>query len=113
MLRLRKVFGHAKKRSTDVLNPSAEVKQIATCLQLFLMIPQRGEHNIEYQLTFSGSNFIFHDSRGIEAGSEDELNVVKEFIQKREQLVDLKDQLHVIWYSFLASLQIDTIYLIC
>jgi len=102
-----------KKRSTDVLNPSAEVKRIATYLQLFLMIPQRGEHDIEYQLTFSGSNFIFHDSRGIEAGSEDELKAVKEFIQKREQLVDLKDQLHVIWYSFLVSLQIDTTYFIC
>jgi len=62
------------------------------------MIYQRGEHNIEYQLTFAGSNFIFHDSRGIEAGSEGELKIVKEFIQKREQLVDLKNQLHVIWY---------------
>ena len=62
------------------------------------MLYQRGEHNIEYQLTFAGSNFIFHDSRGIEAGSEAELKIVKEFIQKREQLVDLKDQLHVIWY---------------
>jgi hypothetical protein len=104
LFRLRKVFGHVKERSTDVLNPSAEVKQITTCLLLFLMIHQRGEHNIEYQLTFSGSNFIFHDSRGIEAGSEDELKTVKEFIQKREQLVDLKDQLHVIWYSFFSLL---------
>jgi len=63
------------------------------------MIHQRGKHNIEYQLTYAGSNFIFHDSRGIEAGSEDELKIVKEFIQKRERLVDLKDQLHVIWYG--------------
>ena len=102
-----------KEHSTDVLNPSVEVKQIITCLSLFLTIHQRGEHNIEYQLTFSGSNFIFHDSRGIEAGSEDELKLVKEFIQKREQLVNLKDQLHVIWYSFLVFLQIDTTYLIC
>jgi hypothetical protein len=85
--------------STDILNPSAEVKQTTTCLLLFLMIHQRGEHNIEYQLTFAGSNFIFHDSRGIEAGSEGELKIVKEFIQKREQLVDLRDQLHVIWYT--------------
>ena len=67
------------------------------------MLYQRGEHNIEYQLTFAGSNFIFHDSRGIEAGSEGELKIVKEFIQKREQLVDLKDQLHVIWYTHSLS----------
>jgi hypothetical protein len=58
---------------------------------------QRGEHNIEYQLTYPGSNFIFHDSRGIEAGSEKEFEIVKRFIQKREQLAELKDQLHVIW----------------
>ena len=61
------------------------------------MIHQRGEHNIEYQITYSGSNFIFHDSRGIEAGSEDELQLVKEFIQTREQHRELKNQLHVIW----------------
>ena len=58
---------------------------------------QRGEHNIEYQLTYPDSNFIFHDSRGIEAGSENELKIVKEFIQTREQHADLKNQLHVIW----------------
>ena len=61
------------------------------------MIYQRGEHNIEHQLTYPGSNFIFHDSRGIEAGSEDELEIIKNFIQTREQLADLKKQLHVIW----------------
>jgi hypothetical protein len=61
------------------------------------MIYQRGEHNIEYQLTYPGSNFIFHDSRGIEAGSKDELEKVKKFILTREQNIELKNQLHVIW----------------
>jgi GTPase Era involved in 16S rRNA processing len=76
---LTKVFG---QRKGHVLNPSTE----------------SGEHNIEHQLTYAGSNFIFHDSRGIESGSIEELDIVKEFIQTREQNVDLKDQLHVIWY---------------
>ena len=88
--------------SSDVLNPSVEVKQATTYLLLFLMIYQRGEHNIEYQVTYAGSNFIFHDSRGIEAGSEGELKIVKEFIRNREELVDLRDQLHVIWYSHVS-----------
>jgi len=61
------------------------------------MIYQRGEHDIECQLTYPGSNFIFHDSRGIEAGSKDELETVKNFIQTRGQNAELKDQLHVIW----------------
>jgi len=61
------------------------------------MIYQRGEHNIEYQLTYPGSNFIFHDSRGIEAGSKNELEMVMRFIQTRGQNAELKNQLHVIW----------------
>ena len=61
------------------------------------MICQRGKHDIEYQLTYPGSNFIFHDSRGIEAGSEDELEIVKRFILAREQNAKLRNQLHVIW----------------
>ena len=62
------------------------------------MIYQRGEHDIEYQLTYPGSNFIFHDSRGIEAGSKGELEMVKNFIQTRGQNAELKNQLHVIWW---------------
>jgi hypothetical protein len=58
----------------------------------------RGEHNIEHQITFPGSNFIFHDSRGIEAGGEDELQTVMSFIQKRSKQPELRDQLHAIWY---------------
>ena len=38
VLRLHKVFGPRKGHFTDVLNPSAEVKQAITCSFLFLMI---------------------------------------------------------------------------
>ena len=61
------------------------------------MICQRGKHNIEYQITYPGSNFIFHDSRGMEAGSKEQLEIVKNFILVREQNTELKNQLHVIW----------------
>jgi hypothetical protein len=33
----------------------------------------------------------------IEAGSEDELEIVKKFILAQGQNTELKDQLHVIW----------------
>jgi len=59
----------------------------------------RGEHNIEHQITYQGCNFIFHDSRGFEAGSQDELKTVREFIAERSRRLDLKDQLHAIWYT--------------
>ncbi|KDQ15321.1 hypothetical protein BOTBODRAFT_108895, partial [Botryobasidium botryosum FD-172 SS1] len=60
---------------------------------------QRGEHNINTQLVFpSNRGFIFHDSRGFEAGSDEELKAVREFIQRKGSSRELKDQLHVIWY---------------
>ncbi|KDQ06500.1 hypothetical protein BOTBODRAFT_121416, partial [Botryobasidium botryosum FD-172 SS1] len=60
---------------------------------------QRGEHNIETQLVFpSNPGFVFHDSRGFEAGSDEELNKVTEFIRSKGNSRELRKQLHVIWY---------------
>ncbi|KDQ09946.1 hypothetical protein BOTBODRAFT_178675 [Botryobasidium botryosum FD-172 SS1] len=59
----------------------------------------RGEHNIETQLVFpSNPGFIFHDSRGFEAGSDEELKSVTEFIRSKGNSRELSKQLHVIWY---------------
>jgi hypothetical protein len=59
---------------------------------------QRGLHNIENELVFqSNLGFIFHDSRGFEAGGKSELNTAKEFIAGRSKMGELSDQLHVIW----------------
>ncbi|KAG1800863.1 GTP-binding protein [Suillus plorans] len=60
---------------------------------------QRGLHNIENEMVFkSNPGFIFHDSRGFEAGGESEFNKVKVFIADRSKEIKLKDQLHAIWY---------------
>ena len=60
---------------------------------------QRGEHDINNQLIFkSNPDFIFHDSRGFEAGTVDELELVKKFICDRADTKELSDQLHAIWY---------------
>jgi hypothetical protein len=63
---------------------------------------QRGIHNIEHQMTYSGSNFIFHDSQGFEAGTSKELEIVWKFIEERSIAAELKDQLHAIWYLILV-----------
>ncbi|KDQ17163.1 hypothetical protein BOTBODRAFT_91049, partial [Botryobasidium botryosum FD-172 SS1] len=58
----------------------------------------RGAHDIENELHFRSSpGFVFHDSRGFEAGSAEELEKVREFINSRaaERLEDR--QLHAIW----------------
>ncbi|KDQ10840.1 hypothetical protein BOTBODRAFT_474698 [Botryobasidium botryosum FD-172 SS1] len=61
----------------------------------------RGEHNIEYSLRFPSSpGFVFHDSRGFESGAVEELELVREFIQKQASLGSMKKQLHAIWYCF-------------
>ncbi|KAF7343548.1 GTP-binding protein [Mycena sanguinolenta] len=60
---------------------------------------ERGEHNIDNQLIFkSNPQFIFHDSRGFEGGSADEIEKVTYFIEGRAQTRKLSEQLHAIWY---------------
>jgi len=45
----------------------------------------------------SNLGFIFHDSRGFEAGDISELRIVKEFIREYSAKNKLKDKLHAIW----------------
>jgi hypothetical protein len=59
---------------------------------------QRGEHEIENEMIFrSNSGFIFHDSRGFEAGGKVELDAVKAFIARRSKERKLMLQVHAIW----------------
>ncbi|KAF8691622.1 hypothetical protein AX14_002748 [Amanita brunnescens Koide BX004] len=59
---------------------------------------ERGIHDINHQITYGGSNFIFHDSQGFESGARDEIEVVWDFIEKCSAATKLEDQLHAIWY---------------
>jgi len=59
----------------------------------------RGMHDIEHELIFrSNDKFVFHDSRGFEAGSADEFQRLKEFIADRANTTFLKKRIHAIWY---------------
>ncbi|KDQ10810.1 hypothetical protein BOTBODRAFT_35924 [Botryobasidium botryosum FD-172 SS1] len=59
----------------------------------------RGIHNIEHELRFrSNPGFVFHDSRGFEAGSTEELETVRAFINSRAAERSVDRQLHAIWY---------------
>ncbi|KAG1720622.1 uncharacterized protein EDB91DRAFT_1088755 [Suillus paluster] len=60
---------------------------------------KRGEHDIENEMVFrSNPGFIFHDSRGFEAGGQSEFDKVKAFIASRSEIRGLKDRIHIIWY---------------
>jgi hypothetical protein len=62
---------------------------------------QRGEHNIELELSFSShKGYVFHDSRGFEAGDDRELKIVQEFIRRRSREGSLNARLHAIWFVF-------------
>ncbi|KAG8958586.1 hypothetical protein FRC03_009001, partial [Tulasnella sp. 419] len=59
----------------------------------------RGMHDIENEIYYPGNpGFVFHDSRGFEAGSTEELDKVRSFIAQRSARHEVKDRLHVIWY---------------
>jgi hypothetical protein len=56
-------------------------------------------HNIEDELIFTNHDgYIFHDSRGFEAGSEEELQIVQDFVGRKSREDRLKDRLHAIWF---------------
>ena len=62
---------------------------------------QRGQHDIYDELIFTKHDgYIFHDSRGFEAGSKDELETVQEFVKNKSGQKRLRDRLHAIWLVF-------------
>jgi hypothetical protein len=60
---------------------------------------QRGQHDITDELMFSNhKGYVFHDTRGFESGSTNELKIVQEFVRDRAGRKRLQDRLHAIWF---------------
>ncbi|KAF8488243.1 hypothetical protein F5888DRAFT_1623325 [Russula emetica] len=57
------------------------------------------QYMIDYEITYPSSpRFVFHDSRGIEAGAESDCHeYIQKFIDDRAQQPRTRDQLHAIW----------------
>jgi hypothetical protein len=65
---------------------------------------QRGLHDIEDELVLTGhEGYVFHDPRGFEAGSNEELEIVQSFVRRKSRERQLKDRLHAIWFVLLGS----------
>ncbi|KAF8551296.1 hypothetical protein OG21DRAFT_1605411, partial [Imleria badia] len=63
---------------------------------------ERGDHNIEDELVFTNhEGYVFHDSCGFEAGNEDELRLVQNFVREKANAPRLQDRLHTIWFVVL------------
>ncbi|KAG1813471.1 hypothetical protein EV424DRAFT_1349050 [Suillus variegatus] len=60
-----------------------------------------GEACIDDEFTSRENNrFVLHDSKGFEPGEEKNLKIVQDFIERRKNMPDLKDQLHAVWWGF-------------
>ncbi|KAI9464655.1 hypothetical protein HD554DRAFT_2026427 [Boletus coccyginus] len=60
---------------------------------------ERGNHRIEDELVFTNHDgYVFHDSCGFEAGHENELHIVRNFVRKKATAPRLQDRLHAIWF---------------
>jgi hypothetical protein len=64
-----------------------------------ILLVQCSEHDIEDELTFTNhGGYVFHDSRGFEAGDDSELKTVQDFVRRRSQERKLAKRLHAIWF---------------
>jgi len=93
---LEKVCAVAKGTQPIIYDKNGE--QMLPSMIHLIPSAERGMHNIEDQITYQGSNFIFHDSQGFESGATEELEMAWEFIEKRAAETELKNHLHAIWY---------------
>ncbi len=90
----------------DVIVPTMEVRSsfniaiLIKVLNPIINLP-RGLSFIDDEMLFPDTcpGFVFHDSRGMESGSDDELQIVRDFIAGRAKTTDLRLQLHAIWYA--------------
>ncbi|KDR71699.1 hypothetical protein GALMADRAFT_253411 [Galerina marginata CBS 339.88] len=102
------ILGRANAGKTTILERlagasinEAEVKRDGMLLADHAIEGQsdRGMHNIDDEIRFhSLPGFVFHDSRGFEAGSLEELSTVQQFVVDHSSEVEnLRKQLHAIW----------------
>ncbi|KAI6028889.1 GTP-binding protein [Pisolithus orientalis] len=64
---------------------------------------KHGDHRIEYELAFkSDPHYVFHDSCGFEAGSEEQFNM-KKFVIDHANMPKLEKWIHAIWFCILLS----------
>ncbi|KAH8991779.1 hypothetical protein EDB86DRAFT_2806454 [Lactarius hatsudake] len=90
------IIGRANAGKTSILQRICETTESPV---VYRGKEKRGEHRIDDELVFSNHrSYVFHDSRGIESGGTEELEILQEFIRRKCQERRLRDRLHAIWY---------------
>ncbi|KAF8266000.1 hypothetical protein EI94DRAFT_1803644 [Lactarius quietus] len=96
------VVGRANAGKTSILQRVCETTESPTIYREGEEVKlepsmNRGEHKIDDELVFSNNpGYVFHDSMGIESGSTDELEILKDFIQRKCAEM-IWQKLHAIW----------------
>ena len=76
------------------------VTRHVVCCRPLVTLNQRGEHEIDDELHFSNhKGYVFHDSRGIESGSIEEVKLLRGFIQLKTSADRLQSRVHAIWFG--------------
>lgn len=59
----------------------------------------RGIHDVREEITWEGRpDLIVHDSGGFEAGTDDELLAIEEFLKERADVDTVLARVHIIWF---------------
>ncbi|KAG2348243.1 hypothetical protein BDR05DRAFT_956796 [Suillus weaverae] len=96
------IIGRANAGKTTILRKDPEIydtkgKKIDDAVVKSSI--KHGNHDIKNEMVFkSNPVFVFHDSCGFEAGSEEEFDNMKKFISERANTKKLEERIHVIWY---------------
>ncbi|KAG2100238.1 GTP-binding protein [Suillus cothurnatus] len=84
------------RENPEIYNSAGEKVQFMIPVVTRMM---RGMHDIENEMIFRNNpGFVFHDSRGFEAGGQSEFDKAKAFIASRSKERSFSDRIHVIWY---------------
>ncbi|KAH9171782.1 hypothetical protein EDB89DRAFT_1047864 [Lactarius sanguifluus] len=96
------IIGRANAGKTTILKRVCETTESPVVYrggEEFKLDPSmdRGEHTIDDELVFSNHRgYIFHDSRGIESASKEELGILQDFIRRKCREKRLRDKLYCI-----------------
>ncbi|KAJ7913608.1 hypothetical protein B0H13DRAFT_1612399 [Mycena leptocephala] len=107
------VAGRANAGKTSILQrvcettESPEIYKVCDTshgMRFLTCFAQRGQHNISDELVFTNhTGYVFHDSRGFESGSTNEMELIEAFVRDRSQRRKLQERLHAIWSGYLST----------
>ncbi|KAG2051852.1 hypothetical protein BDR06DRAFT_938403, partial [Suillus hirtellus] len=83
----------------EIYDPNGKKVRVMICGIHPLTDAQCGNHDITNEMMFKSTpGFVFHDSCGFEAGSEEDFENMKKFISEHAHATELEERIHTIWY---------------